>query len=161
MNTSWTAATLSAVIIGTAVGCWLAWRRFVLRHCEQTARRRFRLERERLEAQFIHLAAANGKPRGLRWVDVDFRNEVCFARDRSSGGLTAFVGVSISFEAVPGGEMEDVAAVGDIRDAAAVFHYNLGRWGTGGRVLFNVGPREAVDRFQKQFEALPDTTEAS
>ena len=33
--------------------------------------------------------------------------------------------------------MEDVAAVGNIRDAAAVFHYQNGNWGTGGRALFN------------------------
>jgi hypothetical protein len=44
--------------------------------------------------------------------------------------------------------------VGDIRDAAAVFHYRAGRWGTGGRALFNMDPHEAVVRLQGQFEPV-------
>ena len=59
--------------------------------------------------------------------------------------------VNIRFEAIEGGEMEDVAAVGNIRDAAAVFHYQNGTWGTGGRALFNMNPKDAIERLQKQF----------
>jgi hypothetical protein len=50
--------------------------------------------------------------------------------------------------------MEDVAAVGNIRDAAAVFHYQNGNWGTGGRALFNMNPEDALDRLQAQFERV-------
>jgi hypothetical protein len=71
------------------------------------------------------------------------------------------VAVNISFEAIEGGDMEDVAAVSNIRDAAAVFHYQKGNWGTGGRALFNMNPNDALDRLQGQFEPLhtgvPDT----
>ena len=122
-------------------------------------RRDFRRQRELLEAKFFDLAAASGKPRGLRWIDCDWLETVTFARDRQTGLLTAFVAVNISFEAIAGGDMEDVAAVSNIRDAAAVFHYQKGNWGTGGRALFNMNPHDAIDRLQGQFEplhAVPD-----
>ncbi len=129
----------------------LAWRD--QREAER-GRRAFRLQREALEAKFFDLAAVSGKPRGLRWVDCDWLETVTFARDRQTGLLTAFVAVNISFEAIEGGDMEDVAAVGNIRDAAAVFHYQKGHWGTGGRALFNMNPNDALDRLQGQFEPL-------
>jgi hypothetical protein len=117
-------------------------------------RRDFRRQREVLEAKFFDLAAASGKPRGLRWVDCDWLETVTFARDKQTGLLTAFVAVNISFEAIEGGDMEDVAAVSNLRDAAAVFHYQKGNWGTGGRALFNMNPNDALDRLQGQFEPL-------
>jgi hypothetical protein len=120
----------------------------------ERGRRDFRRQREVLEAKFFDLAAARGKPRGLRWVDCDWLETVTFARDKQTGLLTAFVAVNISFEAIEGGDMEDVAAVSNIRDAAAVFHYQKGNWGTGGRALFNMNPNDALDRLQGQFEPL-------
>src|SRR5579872_3379529 len=119
------------------------------------ARHDFRRQRELLEAKFFDLAAASGKPRGLRWVECDWLESVTFARDRQTGLLTAFVAVNIRFEAIEGGDMEDVAAVGNIRDAAAVFHYQQGGWGTGGRALFNMNPEDAIERLQAQFEPVP------
>jgi len=35
-----------------------------------------------------------------------------------------------------------------------LFHFEQGGWGTGGKTLFNVGPDEALARFQAQFEPL-------
>ena len=128
-----------------------AWRE---RREADRGRREFRRQREVLEAKFFDLAAASGKPRGLRWVDCDWLETVTFARDRQTGLLTAFVAVNISFEAIEGGDMEDVSAVSNIRDAAAVFHYQKGNWGTGGRALFNMNPNDALDRLQEQFEPL-------
>lgn len=136
---------------------WTAarWATRRLRAEEQRAQAEFRLARERLEAKFFDLAARSGKPRGLRWVDVDFLDDqVCFARDRLNGMLAAFVGVNISFEAIEGGDMEDVAAVSTIRDAVALFHYDGQNWGTGGKALFNVNPQQALDRFHQQFVPL-------
>ena len=121
----------------------------------QQARVDFRRHRERLEAKFFDLAAATGKPRGLRWIDCDWLEAVTFARDRQTGLLTAFVAVNIRFEAIEGGDMEEVAAVGNIRDAAAVFHYERGAWGTGGRALFNMNPADAIERLRAQFEPVP------
>ncbi|MBM3970753.1 MAG: hypothetical protein FJ302_12975 [Planctomycetes bacterium] len=115
------------------------------------ALQQFRMQRELLEAKFFDLARVSGKPRGLKWLDGDWQSEVTFARACDTGLLTAFVGLHIRFEAVEGGDMEGVAAVDTVRDAAAVFHYQRGRWGTGGRVLMNMNPAEAVIRLAGQF----------
>ncbi len=135
----------------------LAWKplRRVLRKREvREALRKFRLQREQLEARFFDMARTQGKPRGLRWLDCDWQSEVVFARDLHSGLLTAFVAVNISFEAIEGGDMEDVEHVGTVRDAAAVFHFRNGNWGTGGRPLFNMNPQDALARFGNQFEEV-------
>lgn len=119
----------------------------------------FKLRRELLEAKFFELASQIGRPRGLRWTQCDWQNEVRFARDAQTRLLTAFVSVEIHFEAIEGGEMEDVAAVGDVRDATALFHYQDGVWGTGGKALFNMDPSTAVERLAGQYEPVtrPDT----
>ena len=139
---------IAAVLLRKPVRAWRD-----LREADR-GRRDFRRQREVLEAKFFDLAAARGKPRGLRWVDCDWLETVTFARDKQTGLLTAFVAVNISFEAIEGGDMEDVAAVSNIRDAAAVFHYQKGNWGTGGRALFNMNPNDAIERLQAQFEPL-------
>jgi hypothetical protein len=118
------------------------------------ALKRFRLQREQLEAHFFHRAGTLGKPRGLRWLECDWQNDVTFGRDVKTGMLTAFVGVNIRFEALEGGDMEEVEAVGMVRDAAALFHYHHGRWGTGGRALFNMNPSDALVHFKGQIEPI-------
>ncbi|HEX4128487.1 MAG TPA: hypothetical protein VHZ24_00490 [Pirellulales bacterium] len=112
------------------------------------ARREFHFQRERLEAKFFELAASSGKPRGLRWSECEFENDVTYARQRSGGRLCAFVAVTISFEAIEGGMMEGVEAVGNLRAATAVFHRNAARWDTDGRALFNLSPSEAISYYQ-------------
>ena len=115
----------------------------------------FHKRREMLEARFFEMARSLGKPRGLRWLDCDWFDEVTFARDRSSGLLTAFVGINIRFEAIEGGDMEDVAAVSTVRDAVAVFHFHQGSWGTGGKALFNMNPQGALEKLVAQFDPVP------
>ncbi|MEX2286666.1 MAG: hypothetical protein WD648_06215 [Planctomycetaceae bacterium] len=146
------------------VGClafaalaYLAWKPIRARlHAreERRAIREFRVQREQLEAKFFDLAAGQGKPRGLTWRDCEWQSGVVYARDIQSRMMTAFVGVNIRFEAIEGGDMEDVAAVQLVRDAAAVFHYRRGRWGTGGKALFNMNPQDALVRLQGQFEPI-------
>lgn len=143
-------ATGAIVLFGAQPLRDWVWRREL-----QQARVGFKRQREVLEAKFFDLASQSGKPRDLRWLDCDWLDTVTFARDRQSGLLTAFVAVNIRFEAVEGGDMEGVAAVSNIRDAAAVFHYQAGTWGTGGRTLFNMNPAEALVRLNSQFEPLP------
>ncbi len=120
----------------------------------QTALKQFRVQREQLEARFFDMAKSIGKPRGLRWLDCEWLDAVSFARERDTGLITAFAGINIRFEAVEGGDMEDVAAVGTVRDAVAVFHFHQGNWGTGGKALFNMNAEEAVSRLTAQFEAV-------
>lgn len=127
------------------------WERQQVRRAIQS----FRLRREMLEAKFLDLARAQGKPRGLRWIDCDWLDAVTFAKDKSTGLVTAFVGINIRFEAIEGSDMEDVAAVGTVRDAVALFHYQTGNWGTGGRALFNMNPQDAIARLVSQYEPLP------
>jgi hypothetical protein len=121
---------------------------------ERRAIESFRVRREQLEARFFDMARRSGKPRGVKWCECDWQPAVEFARDRNSGLLAAFVAVNIHFEAIEGGDMEDVEAVGKVRDAAAVFHYRHGNWGTGGRALFNMNPATAVTRLEAQYEPL-------
>lgn len=143
-----------SLIVGVALGIWPFWRLSRRRREQQSALQSFRYEREQLEAKFLDLARQTGKPAGLRWSDCDWLDAVTFARDRKSGLLTAFVALNVRFEAIEGGEMEGVAAVSTIREAAAVFHYTQGRWMTGGRALFNMDPHDAIQRLSGQYEAV-------
>jgi hypothetical protein len=118
------------------------------------ARRLFKYQREQLEARFLELAAASGKPRGLRWMDCDFDDEVAYARELRSGQLAALVGVTIRFEAIEGGPMEDVEAVHNLRAATAVFYFRRGRWHTEGRALFNLNPTEAIAHYRHEYEMV-------
>lgn len=120
----------------------------------QQALQEFKIRRELLEARFFDLASQKGKPRGLRWTQCDWKDEVRFGRDLNSHLLTAFVSVEIHFEAVEGGDMEEVEAVGDVRDASALFHYQNGIWGTGGKALFNMNPSAAVERLTGQYAPI-------
>ena len=113
------------------------------------ARRLFHLQRERLEAKFVQIAENSGKPRGLRWTNCEFDNDVSYARDRKSARLTAMVACTISFEAIEGGGMEEVEAVGNLRAATAVFTFEQNRWGTDGRAIFNLNPAEAIAYYNK------------
>ncbi len=116
---------------------------------------RFRQQREHLEAAFFAAAAASGKPRGLRWKDCEWENDVAFARERQTGRLAALVAITIAFEAIEGGEMEGVAAVGNLRSASAVFFFDGTRWRTAGKAIFNLSPAEAIEHFKGQYERLP------
>ncbi len=156
----WNSLTISVAVVGglvfvsVALYATVVVRRRLKSSYGQRAIQAFRLQREMLEAKFFDVAATLGKPRGLRWIECDWEDNVTFARDRESGLLTAFVAVNIRFEAIEGGDMEDVPAVDTIRDAAAVFHYKNSRWGTGGKALFNLNPDEALVRLENQFEPL-------
>jgi hypothetical protein len=118
------------------------------------ARSLFHQRREWLEARFLTEAAASGRPRGLRWCDCDFANGVSFARDRTTGELRALVGVTVRFEAVVGGPMEDIQAVRNLRAATAVFRYDGQQWVTDGRAIFNLSPDETIRHFQHELEAV-------
>ncbi|HVS39776.1 MAG TPA: hypothetical protein VMS17_29735 [Gemmataceae bacterium] len=118
------------------------------------ARDLFARQRPQLEEAFFAAAAASGKPRGLRWKSLEWEPGVEFARERATGALAALVGVVVQFEAVEGGDMEGVAAVGNLRNASAVFFFHGGRWRTTGKTVFNLNPDEALARFADQYERL-------
>jgi hypothetical protein len=131
----------------------LLWRR-APRLSVPELQRRFLQQREHLEAAFFTAAAASGKPRGLRWTNCEWESEVAFARERQTGRLAALVAVTVSFEAVEGGDMEGVEAVGNLRNASAVFFFDADRWRTTGKAIFNLNPGEAIEHFKGQYERL-------
>jgi len=137
---------------GLGVMLWGFWRigRGARLTVEQ-ARRQLQQQREHLEAEFFTAAAASGKPRGLRWKDCEWGEQLEFALDRQSGLWTAFVGVTISFEAIEGGDMEGLPAVSNLRNASAVFVHDNRRWVATGRAVFNLNPNEVLSRFSIQF----------
>ena len=143
----WHWLTLALVLAGlVAIACigLFIWLR---RHIRQ-AREQFHAHREELAVEFLEAAGATGKPRGLRWVACDWADEIAFARDRHTGQLAALVAVTIRFEAIEGGDMEGVAAVGNLRNASAVFFFDRGRWHTVGKAVFNMNPDEAIAHYQ-------------
>ncbi|MES2794055.1 MAG: hypothetical protein V4719_30860 [Planctomycetota bacterium] len=154
VNSVWIVVGIAAVGIVAGLIARKPLQRWSRRRYAEQAVKNFRRQREMLEAKFFTMASALGKPRGLRWLDCQWQDQTTFARDRQTGMITAFVGVNIRFEAIEGGDMEDVAAVGTVREACALFHYQAGSWGTGGRALFNLDPQMAIDRFQNQYEPL-------
>jgi len=126
-----------------------SWGREVL---VERAREAFALQRERLQSAFVLAARSQGKPRGLRWKECTFEGEAVIARDRGSGQLVALMPVTIQFEAIEGSDMEGLPAVGNLRNASAVFGFERGQWLTNGKTVFNLNPLEAIEHFKDQYE---------
>ncbi|TWT48894.1 hypothetical protein [Botrimarina hoheduenensis] len=140
--------------IGLAAGAawwWLrrgaALRRRAAREAAQAAAR-FLADAALLADRFLAVASRGGKPRGLIWKACRFQApRPLLARDTATGELYALAAVDITFDAIAGGDMEEVAAVSDIRGATAVFVWRADRWDTDGRVVFNLEPEETLLRF--------------
>ncbi len=153
----WLWVLLALLGIGL-IAMLLAWRSLrPLGREIQVARARelFALQRERLELHFHQAAAATGKPRGLRWMECAFEMHFELARDRENGQLIALVPVTIRFAAIEGSDMEGLPAVGNLRNASAVFYFERGQWLTRGKAIFNLNPDEVIERFQNQYERVP------
>lgn len=114
----------------------------------------FQAQRAELETAFFAAAAASGKPRGLRWKAVEWEPGVEFAREMATSQLAALVGITIQFEAIEGSDMEGLPAVGNLRNASAVFFFHNGRWQTTGKTVFNLNPDEVLIHFKNQYERL-------
>jgi hypothetical protein len=118
------------------------------------ARERFAGQRGELERAFFAAVVASGKPRGLRWKAIEWQPGAEFARERQTGRLAALVGITIAFEAVEGGDMEGLPAVGNLRQGSAVFFHHQGAWHTTGKAIFNLGPEEAIAHFSSLYERV-------
>jgi hypothetical protein len=152
----WTIAALMCVA-GIFVGFVIAKRKALLFRQNQftEAQAQFQGMREQMEAKFLQRAGLSGRPRGLRWADCEFESDVAYARDRQTGQLSAFVAVSIKFEAVPGGGMEEVEAVHQRKYGTAVFRYDPKlRWIPDPQPMFNLNPDEAVQRLHEALEPV-------
>jgi hypothetical protein len=131
------------------IAVWKRWRRARALSRKRRAVGEFDVGRPGLEGEFLAAAAATGKPRGLRWTGCRLDGTPTFAVDRTIGELFALVGATVSFEAIEGGDMEDVAAVSNLRAATAVFVHRDGRWTTDGRVVFNLDPPATVNHYRE------------
>lgn len=154
----WKWVALGVAGAAAAAAVVIAWRPLRLARLAaefDRARKEFHRHREWLEVRFLELASRSGTPRGLHWQNCEFENEVVYARDRRTGGLRAFVGMTVYFEAVEGGPMEGVEAVGRPRAATAVFCHRDGKWDTDGRAIFNLNPVQAIAHFQHELDELP------
>ena len=109
-----------------------------------------------VEQQFLEAAAATGKPRGLAWKSSQFHDSALMTRDKATGDIYALVGITVAFEAVLGGGMEDVAAVSNLRCATALLEWRSGQWTTAGRILFNMEPHEAVAHYPEHLETIQE-----
>ena len=118
------------------------------------ARAMFDRQRTALQEASFSLASLSGKPRGLRWKSMDWQPATEFARDKPTGKLVMLVGVVIAFEAVEGGDMEGVEAVGNLREASALFVFDGGKWSATGKTFFNLAPADVLERFAAQYERL-------
>jgi hypothetical protein len=153
MSMWWPVALALASLLLVAL-LWRKLRAFSRDVQGERAREMFKLQRERLEAEFLRAAAASGKPRGLRWCECQWEESIEFVRERRTGQIAAIVGVTVRFEAVQGSDMEGVPAVNDLKNASAVFFFHRGQWHTVGKALFNKNPDEAVQHFEGQYERL-------
>jgi hypothetical protein len=139
------------------LAAWLVWallRPTLFARRMQRALREFVEKRERLESLFFEKAASSGKPRGLAWKSCAFQSGVTLARDRANGEVVGLVGVTIAFEAVEGGGMEEVEAVGNLRAGTAVFTWDGSDWTTAGRTVFNLEPREVLERYRDNLDPV-------
>src|SRR5947209_9942135 len=152
----WPWILLAGIPAGVAAAfyAWRPLRRLSKGIQVERARELFVLQRERLEARFLTAAAATGKPRGLRWKDCTFEREVELARERQTGQLVALVPVTIQFEAIEGSDMEGLPAVGNLRNASAVFFFQRGQWLTVGKAVFNLNPAEVIQHFKNRYERV-------
>jgi hypothetical protein len=136
---------------------WVVWATMRPRLFARRVRRvrdEFVRDREALESQFFKVASASGKPRGLAWKQCAFQDGMLLARDRANGEFVGLVGVTIGFEAIEGGGMEEVEAVGNLRAATAVFTHDGREWTTLGRAVFNLEPRETLERYRANLDAV-------
>ncbi len=136
---------------------WLFWTqvRPILRARQnERARKEFTRNRAALQTAFFDAACATGKPRGLAWKECAFQNNLLLAQDRANGELLGLVAVTISFEAIQGGGMEEVEAVGNLRAATALFSWNGRQWSTQGRAVFNLEPRDVIERYKESLTPI-------
>lgn len=117
------------------------------------AKQRFEKQQRDLEKSFLS-HAGESSPRGLAITTCEFESQPLFARDTTNGSLRAFVAVTIGFEAIAGGGMEDNPNVANLRAATAVFHYVRGEWFADGQVLYNLEPQDAIERFSHELQAI-------
>jgi len=150
----WIFAALVTVILLAGLFVWAPLQAAVQEARLADMRRNFHLQRERLEARFIQLAAA--KSSGFdapQWADCEFDNDVAYVRNRSTHEMAAFVGITVMLQdrdCLDTPDQDDSL----FRLGTAVFRFKAGRWETEGQALLNLSPSEAVLFYQREMEVV-------
>ena len=111
----------------------------------------FESVRTELQDSFFQICSESGRPRGLRWKNCDFEEDVTLVIEKHSLNLHGFIPVVISFEAIPGGPMEDMEAVSNLRVGSALFVHTGENWATRGDVIYNLTPAEAIAHYRSNY----------
>jgi hypothetical protein len=118
---------------------YLILRRPIREICEEIgfekARQRFREQRERLEARFLTALGRIDPEEQEHWEQADWRDEIVWARDRSTRTLNALV--AVRFDPPPFTDLPSPYAT-------ALFEYHDGNWSTDGQWFDDLRPEEAV-----------------
>jgi hypothetical protein len=71
-----------------------------------------------------------------------------------NGKLVGLIGATVSFEAIAGGGMEEVEAVGNLRAVTAIFTWSGFDWTTSGRPVFNLEPRQVLEQYRENLAPI-------
>ncbi len=107
---------------------------------------------KQLRQEHFERASQSGKPRGLRWIEIEWGEETTLAWDRPNQLWVALTETTIRFEAVEGSDMEGLPAVSNLRTSTALFFFDKGDWRASGKTIFNLTPGEVLERFASQYE---------
>ena len=118
------------------------------------AKQQFHVQRERLEAKFVQLAAAQVRPDAPQVADCTFEDDVSYVRSRTTGQLSAFVAVTIATEGITSALPTGVSVVENLQAGTAVFRFDRDHWETDGRAILNLNPDEAAERFGSDLEVV-------
>lgn len=105
-----------------------------------------------LQRAWFASAAGSGRPRGLEWKESRWLPQRVLLRERQTGEWWMLNGVNLQFAAIPGGGMEDVAAVAQLKEGCAVFVWDGVAWAPNGRTLFNLDPASAAKHLEESHE---------
>ena len=150
----WWILALLAAITGIGVLLWRPARTAARQSRFSQAKRIFHRQRERLEAKFIQLAAANAKADAPRWTECDFDDSVAYVRNRSTGELSAFVAVTVAMESLENAAHSASDLLSNLHAGTAVFRFDRDHWVTDGRAILNLSPSEAIRFYQNDIEVV-------
>ena len=152
---AWWLLALVTAMTGIAILLWRPAQRAAREARLTTAKRNFHRQRERLEARFIQLAAAQAKADAPRWMDCDFDDAVAYVRNRATGELSAFVAVTVAMESLSDPLTHSASdLIGNLRAGTAVFRFDRDHWETDGRAILNLSPNEAIRFYQHDLEVV-------
>ena len=112
----------------------------------------FRLQRERLEAEFIRIVKNRPGEGCWLWDRARFGEYATFARHRYTGELTAYLDVEV--ETTLSGIQTNAAQDDRRKYATIVFQFHDDRWSTSGMTILNTTSSETVRSYQRELELI-------